>query len=85
MNVIKKTSLTSSGTFKNRVTSLLVAFERYKKGQQFCVVFVSQDGVLLENKKTRPHRPYPVPPKISPPSASSYSSSSSSSSSFRRV
>ena len=80
MNVIKKTSLTSSGTFKNRVTSLLVAVERYQKGQQFCVVSVSQDGVHLENKNTRPHRPYPVPPKISPPSAS-YSSSSSSSSS----
>ena len=75
MNVIKKTSLTSSGTFKNRVTSLLVAIERYQKGQRFCVVSVSKDGVLLENKNTRPHRPYPVPPKISPPSAS-YSSSS---------
>ena len=29
-------------------------------------------GVLLENKNTRPHRPYPVPSKISPPSSSSF-------------
>ena len=73
MNVIKK-SLTSSGTAKSRVTSFLMAIERYQKGEQFCVVSVSQDGVLLENKNTRPHRPYPVPPKISPPSSSSTSS-----------
>ena len=75
MNVIKKTSLASSGTAKSRVTSLLVAIEQYQNGEQFCVISVSLDGVLLENKHTRPHRPYPVPPKISPPSAS-YSSSS---------
>ena len=31
--VIIKTSLTFSGTFKNRVTSLLVAIERYQKGE----------------------------------------------------
>ena len=39
--VIIKTSLMSSGTFKNRVTSLLVAIERYQKGEQFCAVSVS--------------------------------------------
>ena len=76
MNVIKKTSLASSGTAKSRVTSLLVAIEQYQKGEQFCVIHMSYDGVLLENKNTRPHRPYPVPPKISPPSSSSSSSSS---------
>ena len=70
MNVIIKTFC---GTAKSRVTLLLVAIERYQKGEQFYVVSESQNGVLLENKNTRPHRPYPVPPKSSPSSSSSYS------------
>ena len=34
-------NLASSETAKSRVTSLLVAIERYQKGEQFCVSSVS--------------------------------------------
>ena len=66
-----KRPLTSSGTAKNRVTSLALSGNQAISKRRTVLRCIC---VIRRCTFTRPHRPYPVPPQISPPSSSSYSS-----------